>query len=162
MTVKFKAARENVAAYREIEGIEEGTRRAIRQTWFRLGVDLRREAKKQIIKAPKSGRVYFIRQRGGRIRRHVASAPGETHANLSGALQRSISWKVNGTESMDFGYGFSTTAANKAPPYDAAIEFGRRDGHIAARPSIENAINATERNAEDHFAKEMAKEFRPE
>ncbi len=161
MTVRFIAARENIEAYREIENIGGGTRRAIRQTWFRLGADLRKEAKAEILRKPKGGRTYYIRMRGGAVRRHVSSAPGETHANLTGALRRSISWKVHGTESMEFGYGFSTTERNKAPPYDAAIEFGTEDGKIKPRPSIANAIKVVEGRVEDHFQAEMAKEFKP-
>jgi len=136
--VGFESKIGNKKAFNLIEQLKNKTNIAIRETWFSLGRDLKHEAEREILRRPKSGRTYIVRTAGGRRRRHTASAPGETHANLSGDLRKSVSWKVHGAHRMDFGYGFSTTDQNRAPDYDAAIEFGRKDGHIAARPSIEN------------------------
>lgn len=156
ITVETSAGAKRV--FLNIEGIDQLTRQAIRQTWFALGKDMRAEANREILRRPKSGRVYIVRARGGRARRHVASAPGETHANLSGDLRRSISWKVFGTDSMAFGYGVSTTFRNAAPKYSPFVEFGT--SRMAARPSLENAINATQRNAERHFIDAMDRGLR--
>jgi hypothetical protein len=71
-----------------------------------------------------------------------SSAPGETHANQSGALRRSIGWKVHGSDSLTFGYGAGGSPS--APPYARSVEEGTVK--MAARPSLANAIKATNRN----------------
>lgn len=157
MTVEFKAGRENRRIFDEFGNVDHNMRQSIRRGWFRLGQDLKTEANTEILRKPKGGRVYIRRDKRGRRRRHVASAPGETHANLTGKLRRSISWKVHGHEKLDFGYGIATTAKNKAPVYDKFVEFGTRI--MEPRPSLQNAITATQRNAEDHFQKELSKTF---
>ena len=150
--ISVTSARGNKETFARLEGLGDLTRKAIRQTWFRAGKDLKAEANREILRRPKSGRTYVIRSRAGRRRRHVASAPGETHANLSGKLRRALSWKVRGTDRMDFGYGVSTTAQNDPPIY-SQIEFGF--GRVKARPTLKNAIDATQRNIERHFVEEM-------
>ncbi len=130
--------------------VELLTRRSIRHGWFALGADLKRTANKEILRKPKSGRVYYVRGPSGRRRRHVASAPGETHANLSGALRKSLSWKVRGHHQLEFGYGVDDAGLGKqnAPPW-AQIEFGW--GRVKARPSLQISIKATNRNAIKYF-----------
>lgn len=155
MSIRVKSDRGNERTFARLDRTREFTRRSIRQAWFQLGRDLRAEANREILRRPKSGRTYFIRTRGGRRRRHVASAPGETHANLSGALRRSLSWKVRGTDSMDFGYGVSGAGA---PEYASFVEFGTR--RMDPRPSLENAIDALQANAQQHFEAAMDRAFR--
>lgn len=157
MTIEFTADRKNDRIFDEFGNVNHNMRQSIRRGWFRLGQDLKSEANTEILKKPKHGHTYFIRTKGGRRRRHIASAPGETHANLTGKLRRSISWKVHGHEKLDFGYGISTTAKNKAPKYDEWVEFGT--SRMDPRPSLQNAINETQRNAEDHFQRELSKTF---
>lgn len=123
------------------------TERSIRHGWFALGRDLRTTANTEILRRPKSGRTYYRRDRIGRRRRHIASAPGETHANMTGAARRSLGWIVRGFRSLEFGYGVSTR--EPAPPYVPALELGST--RMAPRPSLQNAIEATNRNAELYF-----------
>jgi len=111
-------------------GLDNRTKQGIRQGMFDSGHDLIRTASKEILRKPKSGNVYFIRDKSGRRRRHVASAPGETHANLTGATRRSLSFQIKGTTSFEFGYGVS--AGKNAPDYASDLE--------STRPSIQNAI----------------------
>jgi len=153
----FKAGPEEGHVFVRLYGIQEATRRAIRQSWFTVGKDLQAEANHEILKGRKTGRLYSVKGSRGRSRRHRASAPGETHANLSGRLRRSISWKVHGTDSMDFGYGVSTTQSNAAPDYASFVEFGT--SRMDARPSLKNAINATQRSTEQALAGAAAREF---
>ncbi len=153
MSINVRTSSGSERVFVELGNITQLTRRAIRHTWFELGKDMRAEANREILRRPKGGRTYIVRGREGRPRRHVAGAPGETHANLTGDLRRSISWKVYGIDSMAFGYGVSTTFRNSAPKYSAFVEFGTRK--MAPRPSLENAINATQRNAERHWLDAM-------
>jgi HK97 gp10 family phage protein len=149
--------RMNETVFARIRGGEVATRRSIRRAFFELGKDLKAEANREILRRPKHGRTYIVRGRSGRPRRHVASAPGETHANLSGRLRRSISWKVHGDERMEFGYGVSTTDANAAPEYDLFVEYGT--SRMAARPSLRNAIDATQSHVERDFQDAMTRAF---
>lgn len=143
----------NAQVFAELEDVEGGTRRAIRQSWFALADDIFKRANEEILRKPKRGRVYIRRDRAGRRRRHVASAPGETHANMTGRLRKALSWIVHGNAEMRFGYGVN----KQSPEYDENVEFGAR--HMAARPSIENAIDDTQGNAQGHFEGAMDREF---
>ena len=157
--VGFEADRRNTKAFKLLNALIPRTRIAIRNTWFAVGLQLDKEARKEINRKPKSGRTYFIRVgRSKKVRRHIASAPGETHANRSYKLRNSVSWKVHGSEMMEFGYGFSTTASNKAPFYDSYVEDGT--SKMKPRPSIGNAVAAVKGTVEDRFQKEMLAEFK--
>lgn len=145
--------RGNRETFIELEHVEAGTKRSIRKAWFELADDLKDRAIQEIRRKPKSGRTYVVRVRGGRRRRHVASAPGETHADLTGALRRSISWQVRGYETMEFGYGIR----GSAPPWAPFVELGTRN--MEPRPSLENAIDSTQANAEQHWQEAMFSEF---
>jgi HK97 gp10 family phage protein len=107
-----------------------------------LGKDLKRTANKNILSKPKGGKVYIARTRGGRRRRHRSSAPGESHANRSGMLRRSLGWKVNGSKSMEFGYGVD----KPAPDYGKFVEDGTFK--MKPRPSLAIAVKQTNRNSE--------------
>lgn len=159
--MKVKAAPDTPAVMRHLElAGATGTKRALRQAWFEVGRHLTREANREILKGRKTGRVYIFRSPSGRRRRHRASAPGETHANLTGALRKSIGWKMTGARGGDFGYGVAG-GSRTAPPYAGAIEFGRDDGTIAPRPSLLNAINASERDIRDELILKFDEVFRP-
>jgi hypothetical protein len=104
---------------------------------------------REILRKPKGGRTYIRRDRLGRRRRHVASAPGETHANMTGRLRRSLSFRVNGLE-LEFGYGVTK---GDAPEYAAAIEFGSK--RIKSRPSLRNGIKSQRRNIANNIEREI-------
>lgn len=128
----------NGVVIREIRDLIPDYREAIRQGWFSFMDALKKRANAEILRKPKSGRVYILRDKAGRRRRHVASAPGETHANLSGATRRSIGWRVNGWETATFGYGVSSSGATVAPAWAPYLERGTL--RMAPRPSLANAI----------------------
>jgi len=128
------------------------TTRAAERAWWFSGRDLRKAASDEILRKPKSGRLYIRRDRAGRRRRHVASAPGETHANMTGALRRSVDFKVRGSKQLEFGYGISTGIAPVHAPF---VEFGTR--RMAARPSLQNAIRASRRNIISNFNRSIRK-----
>lgn len=155
--IEIKEDKRNQRVFVEILDLSDITRRSIRRAWFALGRDLKRATNAEILRKPKSGRVYVVRGPSGRRRRHVASAPGETHANLFGSLRRSLSWKVHGTRSLEFGYGVSTTARNVMPEYGPHVELGTEN--MEARPSLWNGIKATQRNAEQHFEEMWRREL---
>ena len=92
--ISFTSHRDNSTVFDQIEHLDDGMKRAVRHMWFALAKDLRAEARREILRKPKSGRTYIVRTKKGRRRKHVASAPGETHANLSGEFTDIIVWNL--------------------------------------------------------------------
>lgn len=130
----------NQAVYSRLENMPGNTRQSIRRGYFEYGKLWKKEVERAT-REPKTGKVYTRTSARGRRRTHRASAPGESHASDTGKLTKSAGWKVNGQLSMDLGYGAD---GKKVPIYAAAIELGRLDGTIAARPTIANAVDKTQ------------------
>lgn len=150
--LKTTIAPESKIELRRIIGLKPIFRRAARHSFFELGQALKKESDNQVLRTPKTGRVYFIRTRGRR-RRHVSSAPGESHANRSGRLRRSIGWQVSGFNELRFGYG---VGGEKLPPYAEApwgsVEEGTKGGQMEPRPTIQNTVEAIgDRRVETDF-----------
>lgn len=163
--IGMTADRNNSKSFDKILKAKFKTKKAIRESWFALGRDLENSARRAMAAKNKTGRVYFSRTEGGKGRRHRASAGGETHATRvnSHKLMNSTSWKVHGTERMDFGYGLATSANNRAPKYDKWVEDGhkaRDKSKVGPRPSIENAVKAVNGKEKRHFESAMLAEFR--
>jgi len=142
MSVQFKEDPKNKTVYAKIDNLGDLTRRSIRQGFFMLGKDLKSTANKNILSKPKGGKVYVTRGRSGRRRRHKASAPGESHANRSGNLRRSLGWKVTGSKNLEFGYG----VIGPAPDYAKFVEDGTM--RMKPRPSLEIAVKQVNRSSE--------------
>lgn len=143
----------NKQVFRRIKKTARLSEFGIRQAWFSVGKDLIAEAKRATIVKPRSGRTYVIVTKSGKKRRHKASLPGESHANMTGTLRKSLQWKVQGTE-LEFGYGIANGAA---PKYAQWVEFGTK--RMAARPTAQNSIRDNEENAVQHFNREIVKEL---
>jgi len=108
MTTSFIPFRKNRKTIIRIEDMDKRTRRGLRQGMFKAGQALRSEASREILKGTKTGIIYIRRTGGGRRRRHQSSAAGQSHANLSGALRRSLSYQLRGASEIEFGYGVSS------------------------------------------------------
>ena len=156
---------------KHIKNHSRNVRKTIRNTFFFMGQDLKKNIIADIKDVnAKTGKVYIVRgskSKGlylmldpitatavnlyrGRRRSHQASAPGETHADLSGTLRKSLGWKVQGSNNLLIGYGVS---GKPAPDY-AEIEFGF--GRVEARPSIGNRVDNA--SFEAFFEKDLAKQ----
>ena len=134
-----------------IKDLRKLTRSGIEFAAYTSGKGLVRATSVEILRKPKSGRVYIRTDRIGRSRRHVASSAGETHANLTGALRTSLGFKVN-VRKLEFGYGVQSQAA---PSYAGAVEFG--SNRSASRPSLRNGIKNERRNFQNNFSREIGK-----
>tara|TARA_R110000851_G_scaffold70529_1_gene157319 strand:- start:70 stop:537 length:468 start_codon:yes stop_codon:yes gene_type:complete len=150
MTASFVGNSGNRRAFLKVDSIEKLTRKAVRSALYISGIGLKRNANTEILKKPKGGRTYIRKDRAGRKRRHVASAPGETHANMSGTLRRSLGFKVGGRDQLEFGYGVENVPA---PDYAEPVEFG--SAKMAARPTIQNAIKSERRNIINNIEHEV-------
>ena len=118
---------------------------AVRGALTDIGKKNEGTARGLILSKRKTGRVYSVVVRGRRVR-HRASAPGESPANLSGNLQRSIGFKVIGFNQLIFGAdteyaGFlekGTKRMGKRPYLIVAIEknsgyaYNRLSGYVLA------------------------------
>lgn len=147
MPIAIRVDERGRTVYREAEAVPNRMQQVFRRGFITFMTALKKRANHEILHGKKTGRWYRVRTASGRRRRHRASAPGETHANLTGALRRSLSWKVHGWERAEFGYGVSTDASNRAPRYAPFVEFGTR--RMEPRPTLWNAVAKEE--AEPHF-----------
>jgi len=137
MTIRLIPNRVNSRTFAKLEILEESTRRGIGQGLFEVGQGLIKRANDTILRGVKSGRVYIIRSRSGRLRRHKSSAGGETHANITGATRKSLSFKHNGSTSLEFGYGVSG-GPHEATDWAEFLEFGT--SKMDARPRLTDAL----------------------
>lgn len=149
MTAKFEIKPKDRRIIEKLIGLDNLVKQGIRQGMFDSGHGLINSASTEILRKPKSGHTYLILDKAGRRRRHVASAPGETHANLTGATRRSLSFKIQGVTSLEFGYGVS--GGVEAPDYAEELE--------STRPSLQNAISDEEQNMVQHFERQILRQF---
>lgn len=140
-------------AIAKIRGLNKLTKAGVEHAAWTSAQGLRRATSKEILRRPKGGRVYKSRTGSGARRRHTSSAAGETHANLSGKLRRSLDFKVSIKE-IEFGYG--VTKGN-APDYANFVEFGTPGGQMKPRPSLQNGIKSQTRNFQANFRREIGK-----
>jgi HK97 gp10 family phage protein len=146
MPFKFEQSGKNKRVYAQVNDLNNRTRRALRLSFYFIGKELTKEARRSIIKGPKTGRLYRIK---GRKRLHRASAPGEPPANLTGSLQKSIDFLVVGSKRLEF------KAGNNDVDYAAALEFGTIK--IKPRPFMIRAIEAKEKQIESILNGELKK-----
>ncbi len=155
MTVSFKLDPRGKRVIGKMLDIEKLARRGVRQGAFRSGHGLIKRASDEILRKPKSGRTYFIISKAGSRRKHVASAPFETHANLSGQTRRSLSFSIKGTRELRFGYGVSASKFSQTKGHGRFLEFGTRN--MDPRPSVQIAIREETSNMIQHFEDEIKK-----
>ncbi len=130
--LRFEADHTNKQVTAQLDELDMRTRQGIRRFWFALGKSLLKSFNKEVMRKPRSGRVYKVR-RGRVTRRHVASQPGETPANLSGNYRKSGGYQLRGAMEMQFG---------NSAEYSGFLENGT--SRMAARPGLGNAVAATE------------------
>ncbi len=145
------------SSYRKLAQTRRGGRRVVRQFMFAMGIDMKKEAQKEIDTGSKTGakRPRAVRKRWPRSSMR-ASAAGETHANLSWRTRNSIGWKVNGVKQLRFGYGVAPQK-QKMPSYAPFLEEGTPRGQMGARPSLLNAIRATSGRQQKHWERLVRK-----
>lgn len=108
-----------------------------------------KSAKLATQKKDKTGRIYLISTKSGKIKRHQASAPGQSHANITRTLTQSMNYKVNSPTQALFGYDTTTK-------YGKYLELGTRK--MKPRPTLRNAMKA-ERKTNNNI---MANSIKPQ
>ena len=130
--LRFESDRRNKQVFTQLDELDDRTRMGIRRFWFALGKSLSKSFNKSVMEKPRTGRVYKVR-RGRVTRKHTASSPGETAANLSGNYRKSIGYQLRGAMEMQFG---------NSAEYAGFLENGT--SKMAERPGLSNAVAATE------------------
>lgn len=131
----------NKRAIDSAENIAARTRFGIEKAWWRSGKDIHAEFNRQVLAKNKTGRLYVRRIKGGARRRHIASAPGETPANRTGAYRKGFDFSVDGAHQLAVGVAGATDRPKGVPLW---LEVGTR--RMKPRPGLANSIRASERN----------------
>jgi hypothetical protein len=132
----------NRLAFESSENIAAHTRHGIELALWRSGKDIQGEFNRQVLAKGKTGRIYIRRIKGGARRRHQASAPGETPANITGKYRRGFGFNVDGAHQLRIGVeAIGTGSDSKYPLY---LEVGT--SRMEARPGLRNAVRASERD----------------
>lgn len=119
--IKVKAGSDNEKTMKFLYELPVDLTKAIRQGFYTSGKQLVADLNKDM-KAPKSGRTYKVyRGVSGKLKKpklHVASAPSETPAIITGKFRKSVDFAVRGNRTLEFG------ANESAPEYAQFLEKG--------------------------------------
>jgi len=131
----------------KIHNLKNVPKRATRRALYEYGSILRKKLKNAIKKKGRTGRTYNIYRRG-RKTKHIASAPFETPANITGKLKKSVDFKVEGDYKMKFGYDDSVD-------YGKHLEKGTKK--MKPRTGLKNIIDKTQKQGRDKIREEINK-----
>ncbi len=148
--LSVRSGNQNARVFRQINEIEGRTDRGIRQGFFRLGNDLVRTLRRQVLERNKRGRTYIRKDRAGRRRRHIASAAGQTPANRTGNYRKNAGYQLRGSQQLEFGI-------REGADYGLFLEEGTKN--MAPRPGLGNAVKANQRNARTDFDNSLDREL---
>ena len=156
---KITGAAHNEEILLNIKGINKMTSVGIQKAFYNIGKDLKIDARREIKKKNKTGRLYIV-NRAGRIVLHKASAPGEYPANLSGGLNQSISTNVVGDNRLEFGSKkiVSRRGKTKQITYGRFLELGTR--RMQPRPFLLPTIKSNYSKIETHFNFQIEKQIK--
>lgn len=149
----------NLKVALNIKGIKQMTERGVQKAFYKIGSDLRRDARKEIRKKNKSGRLYR-RTLNGRIVLHRASAPGQYPANFTGSLASSIGYNTVGSNRLEFGSKtvFTKGGKTKQLNYGKFLELGT--SKMQPRPFLLPTIKSNFSKIETHFNYEIQREIK--
>ena len=120
--IKVKDGSQNQKTLKFLYELPVELTKAIRQGFYTSGKELVVDLNKDM-KAPKSGKGYKVYKGigGGKLKKpklHIASAPSETPAVITGKFRKSVDFAVRGNRQLEFG------ANENAPEYAKFLEEG--------------------------------------
>lgn len=137
----------NEATFEQIADSRNAIKQGIRVAHYQNGRLLVKTIRANINRKDKTGKIRIIRPRGRR-RRHQASAPGQTAANITGAYRESIDFQPRGWRTMEFG---------------SRVEHGefleRGTSKMKSRPGLRIAIDQTEGRRLSTYNKEVRRKI---
>lgn len=119
----------------QLNHLDKITTRGIRQAFYQIGTLAIRTINENVLKKPRSGKVY---KRKGR--RHSASVAGESFANRSGKARNTRGFDVRGAQEVEFGFRDKDNT-----DYTAYLENGTRK--MQSRPTVGIASRSTQGRA---------------
>lgn len=133
--IKIKEGKDNAQTLKFLYEMPVELTKAIRQGFYASGKQLVADLNKDM-KKPKSGKTYKV-YKGvtGKLKKprlHIASAPSETPAIITGKFRKSVDFEVRGNRKLEFG------ANEKAPDYAEFLENGT--SKMAARKPFERIV----------------------
>lgn len=138
--IKIISHEGNLSAYNRIATHALRIKKGIKLAYNDIGVAHTKQLKRDLNdKGAKTGRLYEVMVKG-RLKRHRASARGQTPATLTGLYERNIQTDVSGGNELKFGIG------NKVQ-YSERLELASG----LFRPGLKNTIKKEERNTETYF-----------
>ena len=146
--IELKADPTNRKAEFHINNTVVLTERGIRQGFYHVGKLLKASASAAILAKDKTGVIRRIR-RGKVIRRHQASASGESFANLSGAARRQLGYDVKGSTELEFGFRNNS----ETDEYTERLENPKK----LNRPALGNAVKKEQGNTISTMESELRK-----
>lgn len=144
----------NNKVFMQIANLNNLQSKAIRRAFYDIGKILVKDAQEAIDEKPKTGITYMVRVgRDGKAlqgaRKHIASAPGEAPASITGNLRKSVNFLVQGDSRMEFG----VDAGRKNVKYGKYLEYGnlvamngRGSKNIAPRPFISRSYKKNQQH----------------
>ena len=145
--INIKESPNNRKIFLQIANLNKINKNAIRKAFYYIGKDLVVTSKREIMKKPKHGIIYRV-AKGGRVINHIASAPGEAPANLTGALNHSIQFEIQGADTLEFG-------SDNSVKYGGYLEKGTTK--MAAHPYLELSVKNNYGNIQKHFEVQLDK-----
>jgi hypothetical protein len=119
----------------EIELAPRRVKKAVSDSMHEIGDRLVTKSKEYIDSDDKNGRVYRVKIRRS-IVNHQSSAPGESPANMTGKLKKSVRYTYSGSRNLYF------KAGNSKVRYARALELGDPLRKLAKRPYMIKAIDS--------------------
>ena len=100
MSITVKTTKKTMSALTSLGDHGPMHKKSIRKSFHEIGEIVGRENKRLITTGKKTGRIYNVQGRS-----HVASAPGEPPASITGALYKSYEYRVASWNTMRVGEG---------------------------------------------------------
>jgi len=145
MTFKITPTGSTKTVILDLKSLEKKTVRGIRQAFYIIGKGAITEINKAVLEKPRGGKIYKYKGR-----RHIASKPGESFANRSGAARKTRGFSVTGADQVEFGF-----RKNGATLYTEYLENPKNKP--MARPTVGNASKKMRGKAQNIMSKELKK-----
>lgn len=92
----------NEKVFLNLRSLRVLTQQGLTKAFYKIAIDLKKNAKRSILKKPKSGRLYHLKLNGQTVL-HRASRRGEPPAEFTGSLRNSIITNIVGSNRLEFG-----------------------------------------------------------
>lgn len=165
--MNVKEANNNAKIFLEIQNLKKLHSTAIRKGLYDVGKALVKDAVNFINEKPKTGRTYIVRLGFGgkelkKLKKHTASAAGESPAVITGKERDSVDFLVHGDERLEFGINSDRKGVkySKFKEYkDLVAMTGKGSKYIEPRPFISKSYQKNKAEMINIFTNSLKKEL---